>query len=141
MKKIYLTFCFLISAVAVFAQKSYVYTGTFESHSSHLSGNFPVEINNFINKPIGELLNELSKYGYSVEFMTSVPFSGDNSNYQLSRFLLSKSSTPSSAIERHEVDNEDVTEVARYNLQGLPVNESEKGIQRGSREPKFQEDV
>ena len=28
-----------------------------------------------------------------------------------------------------QVDDEEITEVARYNLQGIPVSESERGVQ------------
>ena len=46
-------------------------------------------------------------------------------------YLLSKKSSDSvNAIQRVQADpNEEVTEVARYNLQGMPIGKNEKGVQ------------
>jgi hypothetical protein len=38
-------------------------------------------------------------------------------------------SNQSNAIQKIEADNDDVREIARYNLQGIPVKEGEKGLQ------------
>mgnify|MGYP007101893808 CR=1 FL=1 len=44
-------------------------------------------------------------------------------------FLLSKTADTSNAIQMTTMDDEEVTEIARYNLQGIPVRKSEKGLQ------------
>ena len=61
-------------------------------------------------------------YGY-------ISSSGGSYNYRL--VIMSKSGTPElGAIEEISTDdNTEAVEVARYNLQGIPVNENEKGVQ------------
>ena len=74
---------------------------------------------------IGAVLNLLAKEGYTVEQM--------NSTSTIINYLLSKPSDESNAnnvrMVRDMKNDSEVYEVARYNLQGMPVNESEKGFQ------------
>ncbi len=46
-------------------------------------------------------------------------------------YLLSKksSSNPYNGIRQINSTDEEATEVARYNLQGMPISENEKGVQ------------
>lgn len=72
---------------------------------------------------LGLLLNILSEKGFSVESTMS---QSENTLFILSR----ASQNTSNAIQRVIIDNdEEVTEVARYNLQGMPIGKNEKGIQ------------
>ena len=65
----------------------------------------------------------LSEKGFEVEFMGET---GGSSNVI---YLLSKKTSSYNAVRSVQIDDEDVTEVARYNLQGMPIDESEKGVQ------------
>lgn len=79
---------------------------------------------------IGDVINMLVKEGFVVEQM-AVSGGGSSTSYFQECVLLSRnSSNTPSAIQRVQTspDNE-VTEVARYNLQGIPVSKSEKGVQ------------
>ena len=134
MKKVLLFFCLLMASVGAFAQKSYVNVVVQGSLSysvyAHLSGDVPSSMKDSYSssdkKTIGDILNELSKNSFEVETMTSyVTGSTEYTIYLLSK----KSSNPYSSVQTVYSNNENVYEVARYNLQGLPVNENEKGIQ------------
>lgn len=108
----------------MFAQKSYVcVSGTFTSATIsrvYLSGDIPSSMKTSYYTNMGEVLNELSKYGYQVEF-----FTGDGA-----KAICSKPSKSTTRIEKVTVDSdEEAVEVARYNLQGIPVSESERGVQ------------
>ena len=87
---------------------------------------------------IGSLLNLLAEEGFSVEQMnTATTVSGSYYNNKIEsrlicHYLLSRPSdnSTSNAIQRVVKDDDsEIYEVARYNLQGVPINESEKGIQ------------
>ena len=126
-----------MASFSVYAQKSYInvrvrFSG--DPNYIYLTGDIPSDINKYYyyndsnedDITIGKLLNMLSERGYEVEFMSGMSNSSLWMNYLLSK----KSPGQSSAIQKVRVDNEEkVTEVARYNLQGMPVDESEKGIQ------------
>ena len=117
----------------VFAQKSYVNVCYFINYSNkeaitgitYLSGDIPSEIKKtYEDTSIGTILNLLSEQGYEVEFMCTVGGSSKGFNY-----LLSKKTSSYNSVRSIEIDDEEVTEIARYNLQGLPVKENEKGVQ------------
>ncbi len=131
MKKILLVFCLMMACSSVFAQKKYLILHYFSGVSYRwiLSGEIPDGMqesykpsNNdarFITEAVVPILNELVENGYEVEKMYSEHY-----------FLLSKKASGSyNAIQSARNGNEEVTEVARYNLQGIPVNETEKGVQ------------
>ncbi len=147
MKKLFVLICLIGLSLSIHAQKkSYVVvycTGLSNSEDQrntvYLSGDVPsnmgkvydYQVDPSINplkgghgvayyyRWIGIILNKLADNGFVVEQAPSPTF-----------YLLSKTSESSqSRLETVRADDEDVTEVARYNLQGLPVNAFEKGIQ------------
>ena len=126
MKKIVSILLFLLFTSVTFAQKSYIHITDSYSVMS-LSGDIPEGINkNYYNDyiPIGDLLNKLAQQGFELEFA----FSNSHNNYYiLSKNNSSNSSTPVKTIKSD--DDSEIYEVARYNLQGLPVSEHAKGIQ------------
>ena len=148
MKKIISLFFFLAVSASMFAQKSYVTIyGYLDSYYGvYLSGDVPAsmklkytsddfpELHLSSNSTygyhwIGAVLNLLAKEGYTVEQMNTTT----TGNYEIVNYLLSKSSDESNAnnvrMVRDMNNDSEVYEVARYNLQGMPVNESEKGFQ------------
>lgn len=75
---------------------------------------------------IGEMLNLLSEEGFEIEFTTSSPVNGYGGAY----FVWSKKSSNTNSVNKVRTDDDsDVHEVARYNLQGMPISENEKGFQ------------
>ena len=121
MKK-FLLFCLMMVCAGVYAQKSYININASIGNSSYIrmSGDYPSGMQNDSYGSIGNVLNKLSTLGYEVEFMCGV---GDRITY-----LLSKNSGSSSSTRSVRVDDGEVKEVARYNLQGRPVKKNEKGI-------------
>lgn len=123
MKKLLLLLSLLTSFGAM-AQKKYIMLWGAGS-IIYVRGELPPGIDNSYspNKySVCEILNMLASNGYEVEKMCSseeISFS----------FLLSKTVDTSNAIQMTTTDDEDVTEIARYNLQGIPVRKSEKGLQ------------
>lgn len=134
-----------MASIGCLAQKSYVTIraslstlscnfrdGNILYSNIYLTGDIPTDMsaeyqhNLYYNNdnPIGKILNILSARGYEVETMTVI---GESSVV----FLLSKKTNDSSSAKIAICSdiNEEVTEIARYNLQGIPVKESEKGIQ------------
>ena len=128
--------------IGAFAQKSYVtvYCKQDKDNFIILSGDVPstmkkeyLPMNDFHcyngKDCIGEVLNLLAENGFTVEQMNSSLDSYNASSSSLvTVFLLSRPVTPSNAVQRVATD-EAVTEVARYNLQGIPISAKEKGIQ------------
>ena len=111
-----------------FAQKTYV--SVYKDGNTYLVGNVPADMKSnmkysnshgyITNDAFMDVVNMLGERGYEVEFTFS-------SGY----FLMSKRSSGGyNAVRGIEInEDEDVTEVARYNLQGLPVKEHDKGVQ------------
>lgn len=139
MKKILLTLCFLTATLGAYAQKSYVnmvsthHTWDYSDPTRpiiRLTGNVPSNMENTYKEgtiTAGDVLNLLANEGFIVE---QYSMSGWASGTFYQTFLLSKSSSgPNNAVRSVQIDDEDVIEVARYNLQGIPVNENEKGVQ------------
>jgi K+ transporter len=123
-----------------FAQKEYVhvkaeveaFTDPYtkkEYDRVHLSGAIPstmkIEYGYGDKTMVVDVINMLAKEGFVVEQMQM------SANSSPECFLLSRnSSNTPSAIQRVQTSpDEEVTEVARYNLQGIPVSKSEKGVQ------------
>ena len=131
MKKLVLIICLMVVSLGTFAQKKYLVLNHNSSYGGRwtLCGEIPdglqenysasTSVGGGAEKVVANILNELAERGYEVEFMP------DKSNYLLSK----KASGSYNAVRRIQIDDEDVTEVARYNLQGIPVNENEKGVQ------------
>lgn len=86
------------------------------------------------NYSFADVINILASKGFEVEFFEAYGYgysgsTGYTSNRRM--VIMSKSGTPElGAIEEISTDdNTEAVEVARYNLQGIPVNENEKGVQ------------
>ena len=139
MKKLIIILLLMTFGINVYSQKSYVNIYAYGNGSIipkvfRLSGDIPSSlkeqyVENEIN--IGYLLNELSKNGYEVEFVSAIgEASGHTGVYSGVVYLLSKITSASKHIQLEKLDDDsEVYEVARYNLQGMPINKNEKGVQ------------
>lgn len=127
---------FLLSNSPV--QKRYINVVSFLSDASdwdagleiRLTGDLPSNIKEkylVSDISVGEVLNKLADEGFTVE-QTNTLYSNDKGGSPniLQTFLLSN--FIQNEVERITL-NDGATEVARYNLQGIPVNENEKGVQ------------
>ena len=147
MKKIFIIALCLIASIACFARKSYVHVYAAQlsnsyGHALAITGDVPANIERsyFASQQvtIGQMLNMLAGEGFELEFVSS-PTSTENYTgtaagimlcYVLSKQIADSDSGDQSGIRTVKNDDaDDVYEVARYNLQGLPVSPSEKGVQ------------
>lgn len=139
MRRFLFSFCLLMASFSVYAQKSYINVAAVDLWDEYgvgqyitLSGDIPSDMKKYYGQrdriSIGDLLNMLSAKGFEVEFMSSLN-SGTGSDRGVNYLLSKKSSNPYSSVRSVQIDDEDVTEIARYNLQGIPVNANEKGVQ------------
>ena len=136
MKRILICFLALAGAVGtITAQRSYVNVVADHIYSSiyqeiYLTGDVPVGIKTHYDSfgseamTVGKVLNLLSQEGYQVEQMSC---SAECEVIVLSRIALYPPDTDN--VPRITDDTTEAVEVARYNLQGLPVNPDEKGLQ------------
>ena len=138
MKKL-LLFLLLAMPFAAYAQKSYVHIYVTEglklseSHQSgstmYLTGDIPSGIQDYYyyfndDMTIGKLMTLLGREGFVLE----KAFEMGNGEGEI--VIMSRSSSPSqSKIQSIQTDEGTPYEVARYNLQGMPVKATEKGIQ------------
>ena len=145
MKKVILSALFFIVCVCSFAQKSYLHvfseysTGfsvSYGTTSIHLIGDKPSDMEDkYSSANINEILEKLTGKGYTLDFVTNLSLTekaliGNDVIVGSIVYILSKPSEEASAVRSVTIDNdEEVTEVARYNLQGLPVKRSDKGVQ------------
>lgn len=138
MKKVLLLLLLLSTGLAVSAQKSYVTVVFYTDYGqAYLSGDIPEGVNSAyhmnggVESWMGKVLNMLAEKDFTVEQMNTVAYNtGSTTMPRQFVFLLSRMSATPTVGTRIKADNtEEVSEVARYNLQGLPVTESEKGIQ------------
>lgn len=124
---------------SVFAQKSYIhiyasYINSTNWQNISLTGDIPSSFkSNYSNSDymtIGILLNQLSELGYEVEFMSAPNYTKESVEPKMV-YLLSKikSEDVNSVRVVKDNDNSEVHEIARYNLQGMPINKREKGLQ------------
>ena len=134
MKKliVLLVFALAVGLTAV-AQRSYVNVVADHIYSSvyqeiYLTGDVPAGIKTHYDgygsnaMTVGGILNLLAKEGFAIEQMSC---SAEGEVIVLSRVALDPD-----AIERIVADDgQEAVEVARYNLQGVPVDKNEKGIQ------------
>ena len=125
--------CLFMTSMCSFAQKNYLVLHYTMSNSGrwYIGGDIPDGMNEYYRAPSSDggvqrtivaasIINQLAERGYEVEF------NPDENTYLLSK----KSSGTSSAVQRVRADDDfEIYEVARYNLQGLPINANEKGIQ------------
>ena len=136
MKKLLISLVLAVACVGTaMAQKSYVNVVADHIYSSiyqeiYLTGDVPVGIKTHYDSygseamTMGKVLNLLANEGFIVEQMSC---SAECEVVLLSRVQVYP--PDSDAIERITADDQDVHEVARYNLQGMPVDKDEKGIQ------------
>ena len=125
-----------------FAQKSYITLYMNDGYSTkattHLTGDVTDDLIEYLNLKsysdktywygsscyLGEVLNKLSEKGYEIEFVVGT------TNYILSKRKEGSGSSSSSKIQNVKIEDEgEPYEVARYNLQGIPVKANEKGVQ------------
>lgn len=130
MKKLFVVILMLMPFVvssSVLAQKKYVTVYRSGTSDTQISGDIPSDMNYSTNKgPMG-VVNELAARGYEVE---SVSFAVDEKRTYVLYLLSKRSSGSSNAIATVRADDDsDVYEVARYNLQGMTIPPTEKGIQ------------
>lgn len=135
MKKNLSLLMLLLVANCAFAQKRYL--EVVEGSNVYVYGELPDgvkssyggrDFDNINLNTMSHVLNLLADYGYNtIECYTYKESS------HLTSVLLSKTegntNTPT-YIQRVQTDpKEEITEIARYNLQGIPVKETEKGVQ------------
>ena len=135
MKRLVLSLLLAVAAIgAAWGQKTYINVVADHIYSSvyqeiYVTGDLPDGIKSHYDgygssaMTVGVLLNLLAKEGFVVDQMSC---SAEGEVVLLSRVALYPD--PDS-VEHIAIDDQDVHEVARYNLQGLPVDEHEKGIQ------------
>lgn len=133
MKKLIVLLALALAVVhTATAQKSYVNVVADHIYSSiyqeiYLTGDVPAGIKTHYDSygseamTVGKVLNLLAKEGFVVDKMSC---SAEGEVIVLSRVALYPD-----AIERVTADDGEAVEVARYNLQGVPVDKNEKGIQ------------
>ena len=141
MKRIFLVASFLIVSVCSFAQKSYLQVFAEQKPflvldykdywDISLVGDKPSDMNDkYTRANISEIFDQLTGKGYTLEFVTSLSGATHSGVVGTIVYIFSKPSEGASAVRSVTIDNdEEVTEVARYNLQGRPVNANEKGVQ------------
>lgn len=135
MKRLLICLVALLGCVgAALGQKSYVNVVADHIYSSiyqeiYLTGDVPAGIQTHYDSygseamTVGKVLNLLAKEGFVVEQMSC---SAECEAILLSRIDLYPDSD---SIEHVTADDQDAVEVARYNLQGLPMGKNEKGVQ------------
>lgn len=135
MKKFFLLVLLTVVGVSAYAQKKYlVVSGTAQTNMTenhfYLSGDIPSGYTKmfYTIKNIGELLNDLVEEGFVVEHFSSAP-TGSTSTSIVNVLLSRSSNYEDDAISIVHNDDSEAYEVARYNLQGMQVNENTKGIQ------------
>ena len=125
MKK-FLLLLFLAMPLISFAQKSRIFLwfdNSAVSHTLYVSGAITTSHSKVNKKELGNYLNLYSEKGYDVEQMTT---DENNSVY----IIMAKGSSAPTEVQTIKRDEDsEVYEVARYNLQGLPVKKHEKGVQ------------
>lgn len=138
MKKLLVLLFLMVLGTGAYAQKSYVTIYVdglhYDYHQENyvqdfwLTGDIPSDMKKVYKEEyIGNILNQLAEKGFEVEFMTG---SGISSSERVLFLLSKKKNSNSTAIQHISTDDEEeAREVARYNLQGIPVNKDERGIQ------------
>lgn len=142
MKRFLIWLCLCGTLQSVSAQRSYVtvYCAQDAYESIKLSGDIPPTMQTYYDPYydfskyngfycIGDVLNLLAKNGFVVEQMNTAT----NKEKVYTTYLLSKTQGDEplqTALRTTKTEEEEkVKEVARYNLQGVPVRAEEKGVQ------------
>lgn len=130
MKKLLFLLFVSLMTISAFAEKKYI-TINVDDGTVELYGDLPATIKSKYKaselgsestayKTLPYILDILSNEGYCIEQQLGTSY----------RFLLSKTVGSSASTRAEVVESGDgIHEVARYNLQGQPVDEKEKGIQ------------
>ncbi len=139
--KLFFTILMLLFTTNTFAQKSYVEINS-STNYIYIRGDIPTNLEGweYRNNKSGiyayisydrmsfvDVINLLIQEGYTLE-QYSVLYSSQFEHYA----LMSKNSSSASSIQNIQSDADedgDIREVARYNLQGMPIGKHEKGIQ------------
>lgn len=130
MKKILSVLFLLTIGASAFAQKSYLFLSAYHSFNIMpeitLSGAVPDGMQKqypSYSVYLGDVIDAIGQKGYTVELMTR--------DGEVTQIIFSKpAEQQANAIARVVADpDEEVREVARYNLQGIPVGKNEKGVQ------------
>lgn len=130
MKKILSVLFLLTIGASAFAQKSYLFLSAYHSFNIMpeitLSGAVPDGMQKQYPSHsvyLGDVIDAIGQKGYTVELMTR--------DGEVTQIIFSKpAEQQANAIARVVADpDEEVREVARYNLQGIPVGKNEKGVQ------------
>ena len=132
---------FLLAAVLLpvcsMAQKTYVNVVATDVnknyHTMYLSGDIPSGLKSFYDafydeSRLGDIINRLASHGFVVEQMSC----SQNESTIREIVLLSKNASPTpTKVQENSITEQEgeAVEVARYNLQGIPVNAHEKGVQ------------
>ena len=132
---------FLLAAVLLpvcsMAQKTYVNVVATDVnknyHTMYLSGDIPSGLKSFYDafydeSRLGDIINQLASHGFVVEQMSC----SQNESTIREIVLLSKTTSPAPTRVQEAIAPEqegEAVEVARYNLQGMPVKAHEKGVQ------------
>lgn len=140
MKRTILISLLLACSVACLAQKQYVNiiaTGKQARDVISLSGAIPAGMQDFYTSyygnivTLGDIINQLANQGFVIEHLSSdcyAPGNGEASFREIvimSRYAV----TPEEgAIQTVLPTDPNATEIAHYNLQGLPVDANEKGV-------------
>lgn len=137
MKRVLLLFFLLLGISFIGFSKTYLHVHVeFSGLNSSYSNMYSDEIDLFGDIPSDmekhyegsspgwtAVLNQICSHGYELEQMSSDSSSSIH-------FIFSRPGSPDSDyIQAVTVDDDVIKEVARYNLQGLPVSSNEKGIQ------------
>lgn len=134
-KRLLLLIVAVIGAVGtMLAQKTYVNVVADHIYSSvyqeiYLTGDVPAGIQTHYDgygssaMTVGKVLNLLAAEGFVVDQMSC---SAEGEVILLSRVALYPDND---SVERVQADDQEAVEVTRFNLQGLPVDKDEKGVQ------------
>lgn len=139
MKRISIILTLLVSGLVAMAQKQYVNiiaSGQSAHDGISLSGAIPAGMQDYYTSyygnivTLGDIINQLAQNGFVVERMSSdcAVSSSGTLNYR-EIVIMSKAAAPEQdAIVPIGVTDPNATEVAHYNLQGLPIDATEKGV-------------
>lgn len=142
MKKIILFLLMVLASANCFSQKKYLllkFDVLNNSNVAYIFGERPSSIKQHYSQKedfqnldysssfLPVVLDLLAKEGYS-----TIEYVYTNSNYSPKEYLISNSNASSNSqqtrIESYYTEDE-IYEVSRFNLQGIPVTEKDKGIQ------------
>ena len=136
MKKVIMMIAAVVLPYCAMAQKTYVNivaSGLLDRyHSLSITGDVPSGIKNYYDPytdqtTLGDVINKLVAQGFVVEQMSC-----GGGEKGVEAVLLYKTASPDLTSVRGNTmtdKNSEVVEVARFNLQGIPVRPQEKGVQ------------